>query len=83
MENSKKGMLPMITGKSLSKAQHPQTDEEQHYMSKVPFSSAIGSIIYSMICTRPDVSFDVSATSRNQSGPRKEYSVAVKRNLST
>jgi hypothetical protein len=28
MENSNKGMLPMITGKPLSKAQHPQTDED-------------------------------------------------------
>jgi hypothetical protein len=52
MENSKKGMLPMITGKQLSKYQHPQIDEERQYMSEVPFASAIGSIMYAMICTR-------------------------------
>jgi hypothetical protein len=28
-ENSKRRMLPMITGKPLSKAQRPQTDEER------------------------------------------------------
>jgi hypothetical protein len=42
MENSKKGMLPMITGEPLSKAQHPQPDEEQHYMNEVPFALVIG-----------------------------------------
>jgi hypothetical protein len=73
MENSKKGMLPMITGKPLSKAQCPQTDEEHQYMSEVPFALAIGSILYAMICTRPDVSFALSATSRHQSDPGKEH----------
>jgi hypothetical protein len=67
MDKSKKGMLPMITSKPLSKAQRPQTDEERQYMSEVPFASTIGSIMYAMICTRPDVSFDLSATSRHQS----------------
>jgi hypothetical protein len=71
MENSKKGMLPMITGKPLSKAQRPQIDEERQYMSEAPFASAIGSIMYAMICTRPDVSFSLSARSRHQSDPKR------------
>jgi hypothetical protein len=37
--------------------------------------------MYAMICTRPDVSFALSATSRHQSDPRKEHWVAVKRIL--
>jgi hypothetical protein len=81
MENSKKGLLPMITGKPLSKAQRPQTDEEQQYMGEVPFSLSIGSTMYAMICTRPDVYFALSAMSRHQSDPGKEHWVAVKRNL--
>jgi hypothetical protein len=71
MENSKKGMLPIITGKPLSKAQHPQIDEEKQYMSEVPFTLAIGSIMYAMICTHPDVSFALSAMSRHQSDPKR------------
>jgi hypothetical protein len=81
MENSKKGMLPMITSKPLSKAQCPQTDKEHQYMSEVPFALAIGSILYAMICARPDVSFALSATSRHQSDPGKEQWVPVKRIL--
>ncbi|GJW10178.1 retrotransposon protein, putative, ty1-copia subclass [Tanacetum coccineum] len=33
------------------------TDEELDKMSRVPYASAIGSIMYAMTCTRPDVSF--------------------------
>jgi hypothetical protein len=80
MENSKKGMMPMITDKLLSKAQRPQTDEERQYLSEVPFALAIGSILHAMICTRPHVSFALSATSRHQSDPRKGHWIAVKRN---
>jgi hypothetical protein len=37
--------------------------------------------MYAMICTRPDVSFALSAMSRHQSDSRKEHRVAVKRIL--
>ena len=81
MEESKKGMLPMATGKLLSKVQSPQNDIEREYMSNVPYASAVGSIMYAMICTRPDVSFALSFTSRHQSDPGKEHWIAVKRIL--
>ncbi|KAI5408298.1 hypothetical protein KIW84_054209 [Lathyrus oleraceus] len=38
-------------------------------MNKIPYASAIGSIMYAMLCTRPDVSYALSATSRYQSDP--------------
>ena len=50
-------------------------------MSEVPYASAIGSIMYAMICTRPDVSYALSVTSRYQSDPCKEHWKAVKRIL--
>jgi hypothetical protein len=36
-------------------------------MNTIPYASAIGSIMYAMLCTRPDVSFALSVTSRYQS----------------
>ena len=36
-------------------------------MRMIPYASAIGSIMYAMICTHPDVSCAQSATSRYQS----------------
>jgi hypothetical protein len=47
-------------------------------MSKVPYASAIGSIMYAMISTRPDVSYALSATSRYQSDPGESHWTAVK-----
>jgi hypothetical protein len=35
-------------------------------MRVIPYASAIGSIIYAMICTRSDVSYALSAMSRYQ-----------------
>jgi hypothetical protein len=36
-------------------------------MRAIPYASAIGSIMYAMICTHPDVSYALSATRRYQS----------------
>ena len=81
MEGSKKGTLPIVHGITLSKKHCPQTDAELENMSEVPYASAIGSIMYAMICTRPDVSFALSVTSRYQSDPGMEHWKAVKRIL--
>ena len=41
-------------------------------------ASAIGSLMYAMLCTRPDIAYAVSVTSRFQSNPGLEHWVAVK-----
>jgi hypothetical protein len=41
--------------------------DEQERMRVIPYASAIGSIMYAMICTRPDISYALSAMSRYQS----------------
>jgi len=65
MEQAKKGFLPMSHGIHLSKTQCPSTTDERDRMSRVPYASAIGSIMYAMISTRPDVSYALSMTSRH------------------
>ena len=47
-------------------------------MSKIPYASAIGSIMYAMLCTRPDVSYALSITSRYRSDPGESHWIAVK-----
>ena len=69
MDQSKKGFLPMLQGKILSKAQCPAIADEREKMSVIPYASAIGSIMYAMLCTRSDVSHALSLTSRYQSDP--------------
>ena len=69
MEEAKKGFLPMSHGIHLSKTQCPRTADERERMSKVPYASAIGSIMLAMISTHPDISYALSITSRYQSDP--------------
>jgi hypothetical protein len=78
MEQSKKGFLPMSHGIHLSKTQCPSTTDELDRMSKVAYASAIGSIMYAMISTCPDVSFALSATSRYQFDPGESHWTTVK-----
>ena len=73
MKKSKKGSAPMSTSVQLSKSQCATTLEEIEYMKDVPYASAIGSIMYAMTCTRPDVSYALSMTSRHQASPGPEH----------
>ena len=78
MDQSKKGFLPVLQGVKLSSAQCPTTAEDIEEMSVIPYASAIGSIMYAMLCTRPDVNLAVSLVGRYQSNPGKEHWTAVK-----
>ena len=69
MDNAKKGFIPMQVGIHLLKAQSPVSKADRDRMSRVPYASAIGSIMYAMICMRPDVSYALNMTSRFQSNP--------------
>jgi hypothetical protein len=78
MEQSKKGFLSMSDGIHLSQKQCPMTANERERMSMVPYASTIGSIMYAMISTCPDVSYAISATSRYKSDPGEGHWIAVK-----
>ena len=45
----------MLQGVKLSKTQNPTTAEDRERMEVIPHASAIGSIKYAMLCTRPIV----------------------------
>ncbi|KAJ9553795.1 hypothetical protein OSB04_017840 [Centaurea solstitialis] len=78
MDESKKGFIPMQHSIVLSKTQCPVSSQDQDKMKSVPYVSAIGSIMYAMLCTRPDVAYSVSVTSRYQQNPGEPHWVAVK-----
>ncbi|KAK8708436.1 hypothetical protein V6N13_059478 [Hibiscus sabdariffa] len=78
MEESKRGFLPIRHGISLSKEMCPSSPQERERMSQIPYASAIGSIMYAMICTRPNISYALSMTSRYQANPGEGHWIAVK-----
>ena len=54
-----------------------KTIEEREYMTRVPYASAVGSLIYAIVCTRPNLSQAVSMISRYMHDPRQGHCEAV------
>ncbi|GJW58924.1 retrotransposon protein, putative, ty1-copia subclass [Tanacetum coccineum] len=78
MENSKRGTIPMQEKLKFSKSQGASTPAEIQRMQNIPYASAVGSIMYAVRCTRPDVAFAQNITSRFQQNPGEVYWTAVK-----
>ncbi|XP_070021960.1 secreted RxLR effector protein 161-like [Nicotiana sylvestris] len=53
-------------------------EAEREYMSKVPYANIVGSLLYAMVCTRPDISQLVGVINRYMHNPGKEHWQAVK-----
>ena len=62
----------------LNKEECPMTQEEMAHISKVSYASTIGSLMYAMVCTRPDIAHAVGVVSRYMNNPGKEHWMAVK-----
>ena len=59
----------------------PKTPDEQKQIAQVPYSSAVGSLMYVMMCTRLDIIFVVRLVSRFQSNSELAHWKAIKRIL--
>ena len=78
MQDSKPVKVPILVGVRLSDEQCPKTQEEEEDMSRVPYASAVGSLMYAMVCTRPNIAHAVGVLSRFMSKPGKEHWTTVK-----
>ncbi|KAL2253135.1 UNVERIFIED_CONTAM: Retrovirus-related Pol polyprotein from transposon TNT 1-94 [Sesamum indicum] len=78
MENSKPSSVPLTAHFQLSKDLCPKTESEKDKMKNVPYSNAIGSVMYLMVSTRPDIAYAVSCLSRYMSNPGTSHWEAVK-----
>ena len=78
MQNSKKGFVPFRLGKPLSSNQGLKTHAEIERMREIPCASVVESLMYAMLCTRPNIYFAVGMVSRYQSDPGEEHWIAVK-----
>ena len=78
MKNAKPVSTPLAGHMKMSKKMCPTAREEKESMTKVPYSSAVGSLMYEMVCTRPDIAHAVGVVSRFLDNPGKEHSEAVK-----
>ncbi|KAL2612826.1 hypothetical protein R1flu_024518 [Riccia fluitans] len=51
---------------------------ENGLMLKVPYESAVGSLMYLMVCTRPDIAYALGKVSKYMANPRKVHWEVVK-----
>ncbi|CAL1361567.1 unnamed protein product [Linum trigynum] len=78
MDNAKAVSCPLANHFTLTSKQSPSTEKEKAEMDKIPYASAVGSLMYAMVCTRPDIAHAVGVVSRFLSKPGKEHWEAVK-----
>ena len=78
MKEAKPVTTPLGGHYKLSKSSCPSTEEENKKMAVIPYSSAVGSLMYAMVCTRPDIVHAVGVVSRFLSNPGKQHWEAVK-----
>jgi ATP-binding cassette subfamily B (MDR/TAP) protein 1 len=69
---------PLAGHHKLSKEQYPSSKVEKEAMSKVPYQSTMGSLMYAMVCTRPDIAYAVGVVSRFMTNPGESHWNAVK-----
>ena len=73
MENVKPTSTPLLKLIKLSDRDSPSTEEEKKLMSKIPYASAVGSLMYAMVVTRPDLAYVVGVVSRYMSKPGRKH----------
>jgi transposase InsO family protein len=79
MQDCKPGDTPVAKGDKFSLSQCPKNDLEIKEMQKIPYSSAVGSLMYAQVCTRPDIAYIVGMLGRYLSNPGMDHWKAAKR----
>ena len=78
MDDAKGVSTPLASHFKLSKKLCPQTKAEEEQMIRIPYTIAVGSVMYVMVCSRPDIAHAVSLVSRYMPNPRKGHWEALK-----
>ena len=73
VNDAKPRTTPLANHFKLSKEQSPKTTEEHDHMALVSYASAVGSLMYAMVFTRPDIAHAVGVVSRYMANLGKEH----------
>ena len=79
MQECKPGDTPVAKGDKFSLSQCPKNDHEVKEIQKIPYASAVGSLMYAQVCTRPDIAYIVGMLGRYLSNPGMDHWKAAKR----
>ena len=73
MKDCSPSVAPIVKGDSFNLNQCPKNDFEREQMKNIPYASAVGSLMYAQVCTRPDIAFVVRMFGRYQSDPGLDH----------
>src|SRR5882762_2570295 len=78
-EDLKPISTPMDLNVKLSTTQNPSTGAQYAAMRHIPYHKAVGSLIYVMLGTQPDIAFMNTIASKSSGNPTMAHWEAVKR----
>ncbi|XP_061346949.1 secreted RxLR effector protein 161-like [Gastrolobium bilobum] len=73
MSKCSPGVVPIHKGDKFSLMQCPKNDVERKDMESIPYASVVGSLMYALTCSRPDINFAVGMLGRYQSNPGMKH----------
>jgi transposase InsO family protein len=79
MKDCSPSIAPIVKGDRFNLNQCPKNDFEREQMKNIPYASAVGSLMYAQVCTRPDIAFVVGMLGRYQSNPGIDHWRAAKK----
>ena len=79
MKDCSPSVAPIVKGDRFNLNQCPKNDLEREQMQNIPYASAIVSLMYAQVCTRPDIAFVVGMLGRYQSNPGLDHWRAIKK----
>ncbi|RVW72007.1 Retrovirus-related Pol polyprotein from transposon TNT 1-94 [Vitis vinifera] len=74
--------FPLVVGDRFNLDQCPKNDLEREQMKNIPYASAVESLMYVQVCTRPDIAFAIGMLGRYQSNPGIDHWKAAKKDMS-
>ena len=78
LTNSAPVATPMVTGVTFSTSNSPSTPMQIARMRGIPYAEAIGSVLWPVVVSQPDVAFAVSTLSQFIQNPRPTHWEALK-----
>ena len=79
MDDAKPLSIPISPGHNLTKSHSPTNPNDIEDMRRIPYREAVGSLMYAVVRTQPDIAYAVSYLARFMLNPGRMHWEAVKR----
>ena len=79
LQDCKPIKVPIPVGTKLFVDHCPKSQQEVEYMAHVPYANVVGSLMYTMVCTRLNIANVVGLLRRYEETPGKEHWTTIKR----